>query len=452
MKRPILQTVSAPEAIVAVFSLTAFAFHSLRYALFKGWPNIGTDQAFFQHAGWYVTQGAKIYIDIWDPKPPAVIETTTLLAFISNGNILVLHILSIVVTALATALSAVFVTRIVAGITDNERGAILAGLVFNSFPFIIMNPFLGFGMKTLTVMFGLVSIASAMSDRPYISGAAAVISTAYWQFAVIFAVIPLLILSRKDYGRYLAGGVVLSGLILMPIVYWGAFTPMLVEAVVAPVTSGETQSFLYRLVKGTLAIGWSLPLCLLGIVGLALQISNRGKGRLWTLLLFLWFSLQIFVFDYDGTDDLIIGFVLVSIGIGLLYEYEFSFNIKWYLEGLIIAMVIVNAVTLGGAGVVTHPIDYTGSDAESPLLPRSIVWAANQAGYDSYQIGGIPVYESHVVDSPYGTKEIPRMYWDKIRPTSCHYRLSDLELRWISKTSDTINQTQCGDVPEGIAL
>ncbi|MUV89436.1 hypothetical protein GJ629_05605 [Halapricum sp. CBA1109] len=46
---------------------------------------ISMDSALFQHAGWYITQGAMPYTDIWDIKPPLIYGVTTLLALPPAG-------------------------------------------------------------------------------------------------------------------------------------------------------------------------------------------------------------------------------------------------------------------------------------------------------------------------------------------------------------------------------
>lgn len=392
-----------------------------------------------------------MYIDIWDPKPPAVIETTAVLSVISRGNPHVHHGLSILVTTSAIVVSALLISHIVEDITGNAVSGLLSGLIFISFPLVLVSPFSGFGSKPLTIMFGLLAVSSARSKRPALAGAAAVVSTAYWQFSLIFVVLCLVILSNRHYKRFVGGGFITGAIILAPIVYWGALVPMIVEAIIAPMSGGEVQSFLYRLVKGVLMLGWSIPICIIGVVGIYSYVRNETGDRGWLIIFCAWFALQIFVLDYDGPDDLMYGFVLISMGIGLLYGRDLMPNLKRVLAAFVVTMVLFNTLTLGGVGIVDHS-DVQDSQDPSALLPQFVLWASHQAGYSEFQIGGSSPDDLYEVRSPYGPEKVKELFWSRTTPTSCHYRLSGLELAWINKTSDTYIQDTCGALPERYTL
>lgn len=432
--------------LVSLYSGIAFLIQGIRFAITRDWPSIGPDPALFQHAGWYVTQGARMYIDIWDPKPPAVIETTAILSILSGGDVYIHHSLSIFATICAMVTSAVLITLIVQEMTEEYLSGILSGIVFISFPFVLINPFHGFGVKAFTVMFGLLSIYAAKSNKPALAGGSAVLSAAYWQFSLIFVLIAFLILPQRRLRRFVAGGIVTGGIIMAPIIYWGAVIPMVVETIIAPASGGEVQSFLYRLVKGVLALSWSIPLCVIGVLGIFSHIRKRSEDWDWLLLFIMWFSLQIFVLDYDGSDDLMYGFVLVAIGVGLLYDYELKSYPKRGLRGFVLALVLFNTLTLGGVGIVDHS-EIHGDDDDSALLPKFVLWTAHHAGYEEYQLGGSSPADLYEVESPYGPEKVKELFWNKTIPTSCHYRLSGLELAWINETSDTYIQESCGTLP-----
>ncbi|MEF8822281.1 MAG: hypothetical protein V5A52_08380, partial [Halovenus sp.] len=85
---------------------------------------------------------------------------------------------------------------------------------------------------------------------------------------------------------------------------------------------------------------------------------------------------------------------------------------------------VVNVAFLGSVGVVFTPVETPGpvlmSDLETNDLPQA---------YD--EVGPVP--------------DVRYVYWQQIEPSTCHYRLSLMELQWLDRT-DATTGSRCLDV------
>lgn len=160
-----------------------------RAFLAPGRPPLGADTAFFQHAGWYVTTGAIPYVEIWDVKPPLTIETTTVFALLSGGDMYVLHALAVLFTTGTVVGTVVLVGSITKTMTDSLQAGFLAGLIVLTFPAYHYFAAFGFESKYPSIFFGLLGIYLLFEGRLLLSGLFAAGSAGYWQFGLLFAVL-----------------------------------------------------------------------------------------------------------------------------------------------------------------------------------------------------------------------------------------------------------------------
>ncbi|WP_239638769.1 MULTISPECIES: DolP-mannose mannosyltransferase [unclassified Haloferax] len=452
MKRLSKAALSQNSLTAPIVSTVVYLISVVRVVLNGNWPITSPDTAMFQHIGWMVFSGKRYYIDAWDPKPPLTLELATIIAYISNGDPHLQHTLSVVSTIVAGILLTYLISHITSEITGNQFAGLLSGIVFITFPVIHYSPVFGYEPKYFVFLFGLGSIYLSRKPKPILSGAAAVASAGMWQFAIIFPIISFGIISRQKSKelifKYVFGATIITFFSLLPIYLQGGIVAMTVEVIIAPLYAGETQSFLYRLVKGVTHLKLMIPIALLGMAGVLLGFLDDIRERWWVVGLLLWFCIQIFILDYDGADDLFLGIILVSIGIGFVFEklstkYE-SERINSIVTAVVVCMLIWQVVTLGGVGVITNPYSYSGDNPDQAILESGIQQFAHLSGYTEYTIGGSPPGEQYNVKSRYGPDKIEELFFTSTIPSTCHYRLSGMELEWMTLTEQSFTEKKCG--------
>jgi hypothetical protein len=382
---------------------------------------INVDAAFYQHGGWYMTQGARLYLDIFDIKPPLNFELTYLLAVLSGGNALVLHILAVGLTVTAAAFAIYSLTELTHELTGNDVGSALAGLTLLTLPGYHYLSAFGYRPKYVTLALGFGGLLLLYRSRPVLGVALATAAAATWQFGLIF---PLLALGlvfqcyhRTDAYRATAGAGVVTVTVLMPIILSGASVAMVREVLLIPVlTSTDSGSLVNTLRKGVASGQLSGLLTPFSIAGLYKLARQRFKQSWWVLTGTLWATLQIFYFDFDAYPDLFLGLAFVSIGVGVFYSSSGQ-NTKRILSMLVAVMLLVSAVLLGGVG---------------PTSPQRMSETN---------------FPDQLDELPYGRDDIEGMYWKQLTPETCTYRWGVTEQTWAADRGlDTLRQN-CGTVP-----
>ncbi len=402
---------------------------SVNRALSTAPPTTNIDAVFFQHAGWYVTQGAVPYVDIWDIKPPLAIETTTVLAALA-GDPLALHLSSVALTAGAAVGCSLLVGLLAHRLTGDGLAALLAGCTVLTMPAFYRLSANGFRPKYLTLLFGLGALALVLRDRPLLAGAAAAASAGYWQYGAIFAVLVVgLAVERRDrraLARQLLGMALVTAVAVVPIALSGALVPMLVEAVYVPVTTQGAQPATERLGKLLFYLAYALVPVAVGLYGL---VADRGRLRRhwWVYVGAAWGGVQI-LFDLDSAPDLYLLVTFLALGVALAVTQARPTRRRWLAVALA-AIVLVNALWVGG--FVANPVE-------------------NAASADEGAAGALrAVSESVDVSRPgeparYGISRVRALYWEQRIPESCHYRLSETERDWLAKTGRPYRESRCG--------
>jgi len=425
-------------AFPVLFAVVTELYFFLTITLNFSRPPMAPDAGIFQHIGWYVTQGGRLYVDAWEPKFPLSYETTGLLAVLSTGDMYRLHLLSVLLMAASVCVIVGLVVILVYDITGDDTAAALAGLSLFLLPGFAVRPAYGFKAKYPLVLCGLLAIYLYTRGYPALSGAAAAASVGYWQAAAIF---PLLVvgmaIQQRDtraLERVVAGSLGFTVVMLLPVVFfWHSTSEMLVQVFLVTLGTDEHTSLFARLVAGVVHFKWASPLVLLGGLGLAHTARCCftgddlivGRSEWWIPAGAAWFAFLVFFVDFEtgGYTDLIPGLPFVAIGIGIVAATLCDRRRKQYLGSVLALLLVVNVVFLGSVGVVFTPVDTPGPEPMSELESQDLPEAHDEAE---------PV------------PDVRYIYWQQIEPSTCHYRLSMMELRWLDRIGSTTD-SRCVD-------
>jgi tetratricopeptide (TPR) repeat protein len=373
------------------------------------------DAAVFQHGGWYITQGAMPYVDIWDPKPPLVMETTALLALLSRGDMLLLHLLSALVTNIASIGVVLLVGVLTHRVTGSKAAGTIAGLTVLTLPGFHYLPAHGFRPKYFMMFLGLLSVYLQLQDRAFLSGICAAASVGYWLLGAIFALISLLLAVQshrpKQTQRTSAGMATMAAAFVFPIILWGVIGPAFIQSVLVHILVPESLSLADRVTGIVKALGWAILPTLFGVYGLATGLIGSLKKTWWMSVGVLWFASQLLLFDFDSYPDLFPLLMFSACGVGLLVAIAPPM-VRIVASLVVVSTAMVSVLFLGGLGVVFDPLSSPGEQVDC-MSTRS---------------QGLP--------------NITCIYWEKIKPWTNHYRLSEVEKAWIERLQNPRYHTQ----------
>jgi len=313
-----------PPVAAALLALLALGYAAARLftALPAGtWPWLG-DSVIFEYVGWFLAEGNRLYIDVWEVKPPLAFEVTAVLAVLAGEHVALYHVLNLLVNAVAIAVGAAVAAGLVHDLTDDRLAAVVAGAAPFALPMYFYRALVGFKPKYLVIATGLGCLWLGFRERPLAAGAVSAAAVGFWQFAVVF---PCCVVGlcwqtggRRAASRAVAGGLGAGAVVLLPVLYWGALPAMVAETVLAPLLLTRGQPLLARVSD----IGWALgswaPVALVGVAGIARRATAGRLAREWPLLVLVaWFSIQLAALDYDNPPDLFPWLAVVSLGVGL---------------------------------------------------------------------------------------------------------------------------------------
>lgn len=365
------------------------------------------DSVIFEYLGWRLARGDRLYVDLWEIKPPVSFELTGLLAALSGGDVGLYHDLVLVVTGGAAVACAVLAGGLVQEATGDSLATVVGGLTVYAVPAFAWRATVGFKAKYVVVAAGLLALWLHLRGRDVGSGVAAAAAVGTWQLGVGFPLVVAGLLARtgswRRVRRFALGMAIAGAGIIAPVVYWGTVDAMVAETVLAPLLVGEGGNPLGRVRRAVGLVDLALPVVLLGLVGLVdAARSADGPERLWAPALGGWFAVQVLLLDFDAVPDLFPLLVLVGVGVGLLVGREWpappavlprtSLGWRRLASVALVALVGLNAVTLGG--LVT---------GDSPHLPPRT--------YD-------PPADPDP-DLPYDATERQYVFWNGLPPTSC---------------------------------
>lgn len=452
-----------PVAVTVV--LASLLLVTASYRLFhpmgpEQWPYLG-DSVIFEYVGWYVTQGNRLYVDVWAVKPPLAFEVPAVLALLSGRNVARYHVLNLFANGVAVVAGAAMAAGIVHELTDDFTGAVVAGVATFTLPYFFFRALIGFKAKYFVVATGLACLYFAYRERPIAAGVAGAAAVGFWQLAVVF---PLAGLGRTwqrtgrpGAKRFLAASVFAGTVVLLPVILWGVVPAMVAEVLFAPLLVPESADVATRIARITGHLGTTLPVALIGVAGL---VGGGVPARVrdeWPLVLVAgWLTLAILAFDYDFIPDLFPWFAVVAIGVGMVVGRVGATTPRddgsrtesgsragsRALGAAIVTLAVLSVATLGGFGTgetdltdyATYEVDVQlepgGSSAGAQALVRGGEGASDAGPTDPSAIPAVAGDPSGTrnadddrgaagVKAPYQGIEAQYVYWNRVEIATC---------------------------------
>jgi len=357
-----------------------------------------------------VSNGAVPYLDIWDVKPPLVLETTAVVALIARDDMMNLHRLCSFITVLAALSSLLLVGIAVTEITGECISSSVVCLCILAYgPFVFLG-WLGFSPKLFSLLFGLLALRLSQKEYFFLGGIAAGASSLFYQFGAVFLGVILIqeYQNRRNSGLLALGALGTFSVSLMPILTKGAIKPMVHQTVLSHLLIRESISLGERLTKilGFMS-GVSISLLVLGIIGLLVASLRDPKWRTFFFLSCI-FSIQVLFLDLDGGADLVFLLFFSATGLGWLTS---KLPVK-------IRAVLLPTFSL----LVTFTLVGHRQEISNWMLPT----------------GNEPSLENRA-----GLPGMTYILLNRYIPPSCHYRLSSLEREWIERQGGFVGSEQC---------
>jgi len=384
------------------------------------------DSALFQHAGWYITQGATPDVDFWDLKPPLIYAITTVLAVISGGNMVLLHLLSVLVSILAVVGGVALVGLLAYRLTSDELASFTAGGTMFVVPSVYTLPSSGIRPKYFAFLFGVMALLLAVEDRPGWSGVAAAVGTGFWQLCAPLAVVVVAIAWRRSggrgAGRAVVGGAIVAVVVVAPFVVAGLTVPLFLETVLAPVYGVERYTVVGRLLVLVVELGYGTLLIPLGVAGWGMAAVRDVEGAWWLSVGGGLYLLQPFL-ELQGAIEMILPILFLALGVGVVVAETSQPSRRALLVGGIGLLAVLNFYWLAG--------------------PATPVKASSQEERDERTISD---YEA-LPEKPDDVPTMQTIYWEQRRPDICHYRLGQKQRWYTIRTGGSLERRTCGRWP-----
>lgn len=391
------------------------------------WPVL-RDSIIFEYVGWHLAEGARLYVDVWEVKPPLAFEMTGLFALLAGDDVALYHALNLLATSGAVVGCGVVAGAVVWELTEDGLGTVTGGLTVFALPAFFWRALLGFKSKYFVIVCGLLVVWLVLRERPLLAGVAGTAVLGFWQLAVVFPVVGLAALlvdgDRAGARRFVGGGLLAGGAILLPVVLWGALPAMLAEAVLTPLLVvehaplGDRVRFVVRL------LGVAIPVALVGVAGYAGSLVPGRVEREWPLVAATgWFTVVMLFLDFDAYPDLFPWFGLVAVGVGLAVGRWHGRSRRVLAVG-VLGMVLLSVGTMGGFGTgrtsFASPETY---DTTTELKP----------------------------DLRYNETERQYVFWNRVDPPTCRLfvgrtQFRVIELANLSPEGEPYWEAECGQL------
>jgi hypothetical protein len=395
--------------------------------------HVSTDSALFQHAGWYIANGATPYVDFWDIKPPLIYAVTTGLALLSGGNMAVLHLLSVALASGAVVAGVTLVGVLTHRLTDHGPASVVAGATMFVLPTVYVFPSAGIRPKYFAFAFGIGALVLAVDDHPTKSGAAAAASAGFWQLGGLVALLAVGIgLQRggpRAAGRTVGGGVAVAIAVVAPFVAADLAIPLFLETVLAPLYTVERYTVGGRILEFVIEVGYGAFLLPIGLYGWIRGVLEDASRYWWVGVGGAAYLLQVFL-EMQGAIELIFPLSFLAIGVGVVLANPPaapSTSLPSPSRSWLVAAVAVLAVlnVLWAFGPVT-PIKHEVETA--------------------HERRAISEYET-VAPPPENAPSMRTLYWEKGIPESCHYRAGYKQRHFVERIDTTVDKPTCGQWP-----
>jgi hypothetical protein len=387
---------------------------------------ISDDSALFQHGGWYITQGGTPYVDFWDLKPPLIYAVTTPLAFLSGGNMAVLHVLSVLVAAAAIVAGVTLVGVLNYRLTENGVASVAAGWTLFVVTTLFTYPWAGIRPKYMALCFGALALVLAVEDRFLASGAAAAVTAGFWHLgaplALLVAAMSYVDGGRPGLQRALAGGTLVTALVLAPFALTGNLVPLFVEVVLTPIYGAGEYSLAARLLEPIYEIGWGIAAFPLGIYGWFLASDGDWSQYWWVAVGGIAYQILFFV-EMAGAIDAVMAVPFAALGVGAVVAETRTPSRRVLLLALVVCLVASSLHWNEGART---PVRDELTDLQESL--------------------GTVEY-GPLADRPPGVPSMQTIYWEQRRPATCHYRMDKKQRAFVYATGGTLQEPTCGHWP-----
>ncbi len=382
-------------------------------------PNL-LDSIIFEYIGWFLANGGRLYVDIWEVKPPLVYEVTGAIALVTGDAVVPYHWLLVTVTMVTAIAGTLLIGQVVFRVTDDPTAAVVAGLSPYTFPMFVWRGAVGFKPKYFVVLLGLLTVVAALRDRPWLSGVFGAASVGFWQLAVVFPAVAAGLLyqrgSRSDLNKLALGGGLTSILVLLPVVIWGALPEMIVETVLAPLIAGDSTAPVSRVWLAFRIVGLPTAVAVVGIYGVVRALVEDPGEYWWLAVVTIWLLLQVLFLDFDAAPDLFPLFAVLSIGVGLAIRSESRSTLP--VIALIGVMIVLSAVTVWQGG---SPTGYSWLPSIHPTT--------------------VNAQASPTV--PYTGNETRILFWRPLPAETCRAFYGGLESRYLTRIGQSY-YSECG--------
>ena len=377
------------------------------------------DSIIYEYIGWYLSEGARLYVDIWEVKPPLVYELTGVVAVMTGDRMVLYHWLLVVLTMGISVLAAVVIGQLTLRLTDNPTSAAIAGLAPFTYPMFGWRPAVGFKPKYFVILFGLLTVYAALTDRPTFSGAFGAASMGTWQLSVVFPAVAVGMLYRRRsprrLGRFVVGFALLTLIMFLPIVLWGSMSEMVVETILIPLIAGRGTPLSDRLDLAMGMLGIPSVILIVGIIGIIRLVREDPGERWWLGVVAGWLLFQVLILDLDSAPDLLPLFAISAIGVGAAVHEDAAGG---RVVALVPAFVVLSVLS----------IVYTGMATGYSWLPPAIP---------------TPVDTTTMPAVPYTGREVRMLFWRPLPSETCRAFYGGMQSRYLFTVGAPYG-TECG--------
>jgi len=393
---PLRRSVVAVAAVAAAVELVAAV--RLYGRLAPGERPVLYDSVIFEYHGWWLARGARLYVDLWEVKPPLSFEVTAALALLSGGDVRTYHLLAVAFMAGCLVATCALAATYAADRTGDPIAAVATGLAPLALAPLYWRGLIGFKAKLLVCALLVAALVADGRDRDLLAGVAAGLAVATWQAAVAVPAVLLgraiLAGERRAAGRITAGTLLAGGTALAPVVAWGALPAMVTETVLVPLLgTGGRGTPVGRVGRAVAQLGPAVVVVLVAASGF---VVRARRDRVPTAaLLTAWFGGLVLFVDYDAAPDLFVAFVVTSLGVGFAVagrERLAGVPVRPVLALAVLLVAAVAVVTLGAHPAILEPrTSLEPYDGDRTLSP----------------------------DAPYNRTEVQYLFWNEVPPPNC---------------------------------
>ncbi|WP_306053210.1 DolP-mannose mannosyltransferase [Natronococcus wangiae] len=444
--RPHFGWITIVGPIVAASFIVGFLIIAWARYMNGDTATIATDPALFQHTGWYILEGGVPYVDVWDVNPPVPFGIAAVLAVLSGGDMVVLHALSVALTMGITAASMLLVGWLARFLTENDAAAVAASLTMLVVPGLFVLPSEGIRSQFYALFFGVLALILALRDRPFLAGALAALSAGSWQPGGVFALLVVGMAYQRAGAKNavwtVAGGGLVTGVVVLALGATGALIPMIVQAIVAPLVAGSPSTLTEHFYRVLITLGYGSVLLPVALYGWGYAIVHDFRDRWWIPAGGVLLTFQMLFINLDGSTDAALWLAFVALGVAIAVERATA---RWSVA----EETVTEDRGHDATGTTRHRLFvalvmglliFSGTDwyVNSSSTKSTLQTLEEEAGVDedlpiSPEDGDVPSMQT--------------IYWEQMEPEVCHYRLSWKEVRWIAITGGDLDRQECGSWP-----